>query len=105
MARATLARIHFWRRIQLCLYWCNIPRGRMYRYDPRTLAVEIVRERDAVGGFAIESGGALFLFKQSDAIARWERWRRCGPVSTETQKGSLYRLDTDGSFTLKFKDC
>jgi D-xylonolactonase len=120
-----------WHREQRRLYWCDIPRGRIYRYNPRTLAVEIVREGDAVGGFTIESDGALLLFKQSGAIARWndgveeivvsgiEREREsrfndviadpagrvfCGTMSTETQKGRLYRLDPDGSLHVVVRD-
>jgi D-xylonolactonase len=107
------------------LYWCDIPRGRLFRYDPRTDTHERCYEADGpIGGFTIQSDGALLLFgargrvwtwddgvtdtvvesvdgeagsRFNDVIADPEGRVFCGTMPTDDRAGRLYRLDTDGS--------
>jgi len=54
------------------LYWCDIPKGRVYRYDPRTDEYECVyRDRcERIGGFTIQRDGSLLLFQEAGAVRR-----------------------------------
>lgn len=106
------------------LYWVDIPRGRLFRYDPATREHEKCFETEPIGGFTIQADGTLLLFVARGAVRVWhdgivrtvveeiprERGSRfndviadpegrvyCGTMSTSDQKGRLYRLDTDGS--------
>lgn len=112
-----------WHPQEHCLYWTDIPNGRLYRYDPAIGTYEQCYSGAAVGGFTIQSDGALLLFMQRGAIARWrdgkldylieeipaERESRfndviadplgrvlCGTMPTPSRPGRLYRLDCDG---------
>ncbi len=51
------------------LYWADIPRGRLFRYDPVTDSHEQFYEGDTVGGFTIQGDGSLLLFMGKGAIA------------------------------------
>ena len=116
-----------WHAIEEKLYWCDIPRGRIFRFDPATGTHEQCYEGRPVGGFTMQCDGALLLFMDRGTIATWRdgnltevvetvpgeldsrfndviadpRGRvYCGTMSTEYQKGRLYRLDLDGSLQL-----
>jgi D-xylonolactonase len=116
-----------WNPIDKRLYWCDIPNGRIFRYDPAADTHEQCYEGDVTGGFTLESDGALLLFMARGAIRRWsngnlttiiaeipeERDSRfndviadpmgrvfCGTMATPAQPGRLYRLDLDGSLTV-----
>ena len=111
-----------WNSVDQRLYWCDIPQGRIFRHDPAANTSEQCFEGDVVGGFTIESDGALLLFMARGAIRRWsngslttiiaeipkERESRfndviadpagrvfCGTMATSTQPGRLYRLGLD----------
>jgi len=113
-----------WHPLQKRLYWCDIPRGRIFRLDPATGAHEQCYQGRPVGGFTVQSDGSLLLFMDRGAIAIWregqlipvlaeieaERDSRfndviadprgrvfCGTMSSNAKQGSLYRLDLDGS--------
>jgi D-xylonolactonase len=113
-----------WHPIERRLYWCDIPNGRLFRYDPTTGIHERCFEGRPVGGFTIQADGALLLFMDRGTIALWreghltevvpeiaaERHSRfndviadprgrvfCGTMSSNESKGTLYRLDPDGS--------
>ncbi|MBT6149836.1 MAG: SMP-30/gluconolactonase/LRE family protein [Gemmatimonadetes bacterium] len=119
-----------WHQGEECLYWLDIPNGRLYRFDPSTDENQLVYERTggAIGGFTIQSDGALLLFMDRGTIGVWrgegqeleilveeiepERESRfndviadpagrvfCGTMSGPGGKGRLYRLDIDGSLT------
>ena len=108
------------------LYWVDIPQGRMFRYDPATGQHEQFYEGEVVGGFTIQSDGALLLFMARGAIKIWRAGKLttvideipdeghsrfndviadpagrvfCGAMSSEDHPGRLYRLDTDGRLT------
>ena len=54
------------------LYWCDIPRGRVYRYDPSTDGHELVYVDgdERIGGFTIQRDGSLLLFQEAGAVRR-----------------------------------
>jgi D-xylonolactonase len=113
-----------WHPMERRLYWCDIPTGRLFRYDPATGTHEQCYKGRPIGGFAIQADGSLLLFMDQGDIAIWregtpikgisqvasERSSRfndviadpcgrvfCGTMSSEQGKGSLYRLDLDGA--------
>jgi sugar lactone lactonase YvrE len=108
------------------VYWTDIPAGRLFTYDLASGRHEQCYEGDVVGGFTVQTDGGLLLFMARGAVRIWrggtltavideipeERDSRfndviadpvgrvfCGTMPTETQLGSLYRLDPDGSLT------
>ena len=116
-----------WHPIEKRVYWTDIPKGRMFRYDPATGKHEQFYQGAEVGGFTIQADGSLLLFMAKGAVAIWrdgkldylieeipeERETRfndviadpggrvfCGMVATSERPGRLYRLDTDGSITV-----
>ena len=115
-----------WNSFDSRLYWCDIPNGRIFRYDPVANTHELYHEGDVVGGFTIESDGSLLLFMARGAVRRLsngelttivseiaeEKESRfndvladpmgrvfCGTMATPSRAGCLYRLDLDRSVT------
>ena len=115
-----------WHPLEQRLYWTDITRSRLFRYDPATRKHEQCYEGEEVGGFTIQADGALLLFMLRGRIAIWrggeleivvneipaDREGRfndviadpagrvfCGTLSLPVgaRPGRLYRLDTDGS--------
>lgn len=113
-----------WHPFEKRLYWCDIPQGRIFRYDPVSGFHEQCYEGRVVGGFTIQNDGSLLLFMDRGTVAIWrdgnitevvseieaERGSRfndviadprgrvfCGTMSSGDCKGRLYRLDVDGS--------
>ncbi|MCB0131028.1 MAG: SMP-30/gluconolactonase/LRE family protein [Caldilineaceae bacterium] len=110
-----------WHAGEGCVYWVDIPPGKLFRYDPRTEEHGLVFQADGpIGGFTVESDGALLLFMGKGAVARWtpgtltpvidalpgEEESRfndviadprgrvfCGTMSSPRGAGRLYRLD------------
>lgn len=115
-----------WHPIERKVYWLDIPKGRIFRYDPASGAHEQCYEGEVVGGFTVQADGALLLFMAKGAVKIWngsafttvldeipeERDSRfndviadpagrvfCGTMATEDRLGRFYRLDTDGKLT------
>jgi sugar lactone lactonase YvrE len=113
-----------WHPLERKLYWCDIPKGRIFRYDPSTGVHEKCYEGRVVGGFTIQIDGSLLLFMDRGTIAVWNsnafvevvphieqelnsRFNDviadpqgrvfCGTMSSDSSQGRLYRLDPDGS--------
>ncbi len=113
------------------LYWVDIPAGRLFGYDPLNDTYEVVYETEGrpIGGFTIESDGALLLFTKrtierlvpdnsdstiiaeidadtrfNDVIADPEGRVFCGTMPGDERLGDLYRLDTDGTATVVIED-
>jgi sugar lactone lactonase YvrE len=116
-----------WHPLERRLYWTDITRGKLFRYDPATGTHEQCYSGAPVGGFTIQADGALLLFMAHGAIAKWrdgrfdtvveeipdERESRfndviadpvgrvfCGTMPTPARPGRLYRLDLDGELHL-----
>ena len=51
-----------WHPLEKRLYWCDIPNGRIFRYDPASGVHERCYEGRVVGGFTIQTDGSLLLF-------------------------------------------
>ena len=115
-----------WHPLEKRLYWVDITKGRIFRFDPATGKHEMCYEGEKVGGFTIQKDGSLLLFRTKGNVVIWkngktttvvkkipeEREHRfndviadpngrvfCGTYSEEWKPGRLYRLDTDGSIT------
>jgi len=113
-----------WHAQEQRLYWCDIPRGRIFRYDPATGQHGLFYEGGIVGGFTVQDDGALLLFgaqgsvrvltgarlttvipylpgeeqsRFNDVIADPRGRVFCGTMSSPEHPGTLYRLDPDGS--------
>ncbi len=115
-----------WHPGEKCVYWTDIPMGRMFRYNPSTGAHEQFYDGEVVGGFTIQEDGSLLLFMAKGAIAIWrdgrleyvyeeipnERETRfndviadpagrvfCGTMSTADRPARLFRLDVGTQLT------
>lgn len=115
-----------WHPTEKKVYWCDIPNGRLFRYDPKTGQHEKCFEHGVVGGYTIQADGALLLFMAKGAIRLWKNGQLttlreslageedsrfndviadplggvfCGTMTSKTSPGRLYRLDTDGKIT------
>jgi D-xylonolactonase len=115
-----------WHPEEKRVYWCDIPTGRMFRYDPTTGEHEQFYDGDVVGGFTIQADGSLLLFMASGAIKNWRNGKLttvvdeipeeldsrfndviadpagrvfCGTMRSKDHMGRLYRLDVDGKLT------
>jgi D-xylonolactonase len=113
-----------WHPDEQCVYWTDIPQGKLFRYEPKSGKSEQVYSGEQVGGFTIQEDGSLLLFMARGAVALWrddtltpvidhlpgEEDSRfndviadpagrvfCGTMPSKGRMGSLYRLDTDGS--------
>jgi sugar lactone lactonase YvrE len=113
-----------WHPLEKRLYWCDIPRGRIFRFDPSTGICEQCFEGRPVGGFTIQSDGSLLIFMDRGTVAIWNDGKLeeilpeieeeedsrfndviadprgrvfCGTMSNSANKGRLYRMDIDGT--------
>ncbi len=116
-----------WHPDERQLYWVDIERGRMFRYDPTTDTHEMVYEGTPIGGMTLQADGSLLLFMDRGAVKVWrdgqlasiideipdEREGRfndviadragrvlCGTMPIGERPGRLYRLDTSGDLTV-----
>jgi D-xylono/L-arabinono-1,4-lactonase len=113
-----------WHAAEQCLYWTDIPAGRVFRYNPANGRHELVLDGRIVGGMTVQADGSLLLFGEHGAIWTWHdkvtttivdvidseigtRFNDvaadpvgrvfCGTMSTTEHPGRLYRLNLDGS--------
>lgn len=116
-----------WSPIGEKVYWCDIPRGKLYRYDPATGRHALVHEDETIGGFTVQTDGSLLLFGSDCRIVHWDRGKTttvveeiteergtrfndvqadpnggvfCGTMPTEDRGGRLYHVSTDRSVAL-----
>ncbi len=112
-----------WHPAEKRLYWVDIPKGLLFRYDPAGGRHETVLSTGQIGGFTLQQDGSLLLFMEKGAVKLWKdgalatliestpgeensRFNDviadpegrvfCGTMPADGHKGSLYRLDTDG---------
>lgn len=115
-----------WHATEERVYWCDIPKGRMFRYDPASGKHEQFYEGEVVGGFTIQANGDLLFFMARGAIGRYRNGQvdliveevdaetesrfndviadpvgrvYCGTMPSPDYLGRLYRLETDGTLT------
>lgn len=115
-----------WHPQEKKVFWCDIPNGRLFSYDPSSDRHEQLYHGDVIGGFTIQEDGKLLLFmargairiydkggfitivdeipgetasRFNDVIADPEGRVFCGTMPSPDHLGKLYRLDTDGSLT------
>lgn len=112
-----------------CLYWTDIPAGKVYRYDPAADSHEMMFAGPVAGGFTLQADGALLMFganriwirdaqgaertvaedidrdmtRFNDVIADPAGRVYAGTMSKDPALGGLYRVETDGSATCLFK--
>jgi D-xylonolactonase len=119
----TLGENPLWHPEERCLYWTDIERGTIFRYDPSTHAQLTIPVGRQVGGFTFEQGGGLLLFldrgaiwllrdgklremyrggigqeraRFNDVIAAPRGHVFCGLMPYDEHSGKLLRLDPDG---------
>ena len=111
------------------VYWTDIPKGRLFRYDVRTGRHEQFYSGEPVGGFTIQTDGSLLLFRVNNMArltadgrvevlvnnidAEMDRFNDvaadpegrvfAGTIVSDDKRAGLFRVDLDGSFTLLFK--
>lgn len=116
-----------WHEQEQKVYWLDIPRGRLFSYDPATGEHKMVFEERQIGGYTIQDDGSLLLFMDRGTIAILRDGKLeiiveeipdevdtrfndvfadvsgrvyCGTMSTKERKGRLYRLDPDRKLTV-----
>ena len=114
-----------WHPDERRVYWVDIPRGRLFRYEPASGHHEMCYEEpgEEIGGMTLQADGSLLLFLSHGAIKVWregvqativeeipeERNTRFndviadpegrvfgGTMATPERPGKQYRLDVDG---------
>ena len=106
-----------------CLYWTDIPAGKVYRYKPARDAHKLMFEGPVAGGFTLQADGSLLMFGENriwvrsadgktrtvaegidramtrfnDVIADPAGRVYAGTMSKDPIAGGLYLVETDGS--------
>ena len=70
-ARCQIAEGPVWHPDERCLYWTDIPAGKIYRFAPTTGEVELVYDGNPVGGITVQTNGALLLLGGGGRVQRW----------------------------------
>jgi D-xylonolactonase len=125
--RSELAENPLWDSEKQCLYWTDIPAGKIYCLDTRTGNCRRMYEGQPVGGFTLQANGDLLLFRVTDiaqlhpdgrvvslrafsddgmdrfndVIADPEGRVFAGTIGKHPRCG-LYRVDLDGTITKLF---
>lgn len=61
-----------WHPGEKCLYWTDIPAGRLYRFDPSTGRHALCYRDRPVGGFTLQADGSLLLFRDCGNVVRFK---------------------------------
>jgi D-xylonolactonase len=69
--RCQIAEGPLWHPDEQCLYWTDIPAGRMYRLDPTSGISEQVYQGEPVGGIAVRVDGSLLLLGMHGSVRGW----------------------------------
>ena len=63
----------YWHPDEQCVYWLDIPQGRLFRYNPADGSSEIcLQSEEAIGGFTVQVDGSLLLFGARGEIVGWQ---------------------------------
>ncbi len=60
-----------WHPDEQCLYWTDIPAGRVYRFKPEDGKFELVYQGESVGGMTVQSDGSLLLLGARGTVRSW----------------------------------
>lgn len=114
-----------WDEKRQAVYWTDIPKGRIYRYDTLTGKHRAIYEGEPVGGFTLQSDDTLLLFRTNnlarldpdgkvtplgktvdvgnarfnDVIADPKGRVFAGTAADDSKVGGLFRIDLDGRGT------
>src|SRR4051812_23899567 len=61
-----LAENPVWDSERKCVYWTDIPEGKLYSLDPAVGEWRIIYAGEPVGGFTLQQNGDFLLFRASD---------------------------------------
>ena len=117
-----------WHPGEKCLYWADIDRGQLHRFDPAEGRHDVVLEGRPIAGITYQVDGSLLLFRDrgtvdvygdggvqktliteiadevetrfNDVIADPRGRVFCGTLKSGDRLGRLYRLDPDGSLKI-----
>lgn len=81
--RCQIAESPVWHPDQGCLYWTDVPAGRMYRFSPATGTCELVYQGDPIGGICVQDDGALLLLGARGSVKVWRDGGITGIVLAE----------------------
>lgn len=120
-----------WHPLENALYWSDIPRGKMYRYDPAFLRSEEVFSGDQLGALIVQDDGSILQFLEegrvqiwrngaieivsehiageegtrfNDAVADARGRALAGTMPSPNGKARLFRFDLDGRATVLLDD-
>lgn len=113
-----------WNPVDKMLYWADIPRGKMYRYDPATGCHEEVFQGKQLGALIVQEDGSILQFLEDGVVQIWredgievscagiafEKGNRfndaiadphgralAGTMPNGSRPARLYRFDLDGT--------
>lgn len=125
--KSELGECPLWHPFEKKLYWIDIFKGVVYRYNPENEIIEEVYRGGVIGGYTIQKDGSLLFFMEKGAIKLWKDNKLitlidevpalkdsrfndviadpagrvfCGTMPDKKGEAYLYRLDTDGTLTL-----
>jgi D-xylonolactonase len=56
----------YWHPDDQCVYWTDIPEGKLFRFDPATREMRQCYSGPQVGGFTLQADGKFLLFRVGD---------------------------------------
>ncbi len=117
-----------WHPTEQSVYWTDIPKGRLFRYNLQTGRHTCVMEDRPIGGYTLQADGSLLLFRDRGNIVTWRDGKilntiideipdlldtrfndvcanhaggvYCGTMSWKHGAGRLYHLAPDGAISL-----
>ncbi|MEO0770720.1 MAG: SMP-30/gluconolactonase/LRE family protein [Cyanobacteria bacterium J06649_4] len=120
-----------WHSQHQCLYWTDIPAGKLFRYRLGQRGYEQIYIGEPVGGFTIQADGSLLLVKTNGTVQIWQEGELTtvideilavrgtrfndaiadlagrvfsGTIATDTAPGILYRIEPDGTYQAVVED-
>ncbi|MHC4399621.1 MAG: SMP-30/gluconolactonase/LRE family protein, partial [Planctomycetota bacterium] len=67
-SQCVLGEAPLWHPAEKRLYWADIDRGRLHRFDPATGEHKIVLEGRPIGGLTCQADGSLLLFRDRGTV-------------------------------------
>jgi solute:Na+ symporter, SSS family len=130
-SQSKLGEAPIWHPAEECLYWADIDRGQLHRYDPAQGKHEVVLQGRPIAGITYQVDGSLLLFRDRGTVDVYRNGRIqktliteipdevetrfndviadprgrvfCGTLKSGDRLGRLYRLDPDGSYQIVLK--